>query len=145
MCIIIQHYEYIIICFKFSSRFENSKGLFGVCNGFLSPDSAGCDDRSRAADVHCSTCRPVTVPGSSGLAERGPGAPSLQQPNMVIGTDGQNISPCLIDGRCGGGPEMETRCVCVYGQRGADGPGPSWSGSPYMYLRGEVTHRNCGS
>lgn len=106
------------------------------------PVPAGCDDVIRqAADAQRSTSEPHIrsgMPSSSGLAGRGPGAPSSQQTKTGVGADGGDVLRHLVGGRCWEGPVMETRgCVCVYGQREPEGLGPCWSGSPYVYYGGE--------
>ncbi|XP_035529113.1 uncharacterized protein LOC118336551 [Morone saxatilis] len=100
--------------------------------------TTGCDRVIRqAADAQWSSSEPAThsgIPSSSGLARRGPGAPSSQHPKTLIHADGGNESRHFVGGHCWGHPGMETRgCVCVYGQREPEGLGPNWPGSPYVY------------
>ncbi|XP_076592691.1 uncharacterized protein LOC143324243 [Chaetodon auriga] len=100
--------------------------------------TTGCDDIiHQSADAQWSTAEPAVhsgIPSSSGLAGRGPGAPSSQQPKTVIDADGGDVLQCFIGGRCWEGPGTETQgCVCVYGQREPQGLGPCWPGSPYVY------------
>ncbi|XP_038567975.1 uncharacterized protein LOC119897978 [Micropterus salmoides] len=100
--------------------------------------TTGCDDIiRRAADAQWSTSEtPIHsgVPSSSGLAGRGPGAPSSQQPKTAIDADDGDVSRHFIGGCCWEGPGMEPRgCVCAYGQREPEGLGSCWPGSPYVY------------
>ncbi|XP_042278562.1 uncharacterized protein LOC121904861 [Thunnus maccoyii] len=100
--------------------------------------TTGCADIiAQAADGQWSTPElPIYsgIPSSSGLAGRCPASLSPQQPITMLHAAGGDTSQHAIGGHCWEGPGTETQgCVCVCGERGPEGLGPCWPGSPYIY------------
>ncbi|CAK6975007.1 uncharacterized protein LOC122881178 isoform X1 [Scomber scombrus] len=96
--------------------------------------TTGCDGIiAEAADAHWSTLELAAhsgIPNSSVLAGQGPQQPITVLHHAAGGDTAQHAS----GSRCCQGPGTEIQaCGCVYGQRGPEGLGHCWPGSPYVY------------